>query len=187
MRAWLFALSTEPGAQDRLAEALVQGADPWVKTAVFRGWGKSTSFTLHEAVLAARETLGKAETVSRLSHLARYSRPAESGYEQRVLARLARIGVTERFPVALLDRWIGLNPRPQTWRGLLPLLTERTLSDNAWGLEAIQWAHKAILRLPAWPAPLLDLLERIEDPALRDGYWQLSREPETKPKPIAPR
>lgn len=182
MSAWIFALSSEAGARDRLAESLLQGVDPWVKTAVIRGWETATSMTLHEAVIAARDTLGKTETVSRLSLLARHSRPAQSPYEQRVLARLVRIGTSDYFPASLMERWSDLTPRPQAWRGLLPLVVQRALNDSAWGIDALNWAHKTIAPMVTWPEPLQSLLERAEDPVLRDQYWALTREPEAKPR-----
>ena len=138
--------------------------------------------TLHEAVLAAREDLGPQQTIGRLSLLALHSRPTQTPYEQRVLARLVRVGVSEKFPVSVLDRWARITPSPASWRGLLPLVVERSLNDQAWGLSALRWAHKTVLPIQEWPTPLTAILERAEDPAIRDQYWTLRREAEYKPK-----
>jgi hypothetical protein len=182
MGAWLAALSSDHDSLGRLETALAQGADPWIKTAVFNGWEDGSSMTLHEAVLAAREDLGPQQTIGRLSLLALHSRPTQTPYEQRVLARLVRIGVSEKFPVSTLERWSKLTPTPESWRGLLPLVVDRALNDQAWGVDALRWAHKTVLPIQDWPTPLGPILEMAEDPTIRDQYWTLRREAEYNPR-----
>ncbi len=186
MRAWLHALSNEPQARQRLAETTLEGADPWVRTAVIRNWKSGVSISLHEAVMQARSNLGKEEAVARLELLAARSRPAETPQEKRVLCRLVRLGIGDHFPVKLLNEWADLHGNPRSWEGLLPLITERAIAQSTWGSEALQWAHRTIAPIQNWPSILLDVLERAEDPVIRDAYWALHREPEPKPRVAFP-
>jgi len=185
MRAWIFALSNEAEARTRLTEALAEGADPWVKTAVIRQWQSGSSLTLHEAVLAGKETLSAEETVARLSLLALYSRAEQNAQEHRVLTRLVRIGLTETFPMPLLERWAGLSRNPAQWAGLLPLVVERSVANAEWGKNALPWAHRTIAPVQSWSPILLQTLERTESPEVRDTYWALQRAPEIRPRPAA--